>query len=191
MIKLFLSFVFLLIQPTESVISEIQNKFESIKYLHADFKQSTNANAISGKFYFAKENNYRIELNNNIIISDGETIWNEDTKRKKVVISNLEDDPLSFSISEYIYDYPPKCEIKEEKINDGYIVTLDASDAELNFKTVELFVSNNYLINKIFVTDFGGNKFKLIFSNIYTNAIIESDMFSYQNNSSNKIIDLR
>ncbi len=39
-----------------------------------------------------------IELNyaNNIIISDGKSIWNEDIKRKKVVVSNVDEDPLAF-----------------------------------------------------------------------------------------------
>ncbi len=34
-----------------------------LNYLQSDFKQSSNdGNSISGKFYFSKNNNYRIEL---------------------------------------------------------------------------------------------------------------------------------
>lgn len=192
MIKLMLCFFVLLFNNNDGTVSKLQSKFESIKYLQADFSQSSNeGKTISGKFYFSKKNSYRIELGSNIIISDGKSIWNEDTKRKKVVISNIDEDPLAFSLAEYIYDYPAKCKVTEENVSNGSLLILNAENTDLNFKTAKLWLNNIYLITKISVIDFGGNEFILNFNNIIVDRVINSDLFTYKIDNNNKIIDLR
>lgn len=192
MINIFLILVFFLPTQENSVITKLQNKFETIQYFQADFNQNLNeGGALKGNFYFSKENNYRIELKNNIIISDGKSIWNEDISRGKVIVSSIDDDPLAFSLNDYIYDYPSKCSIKEEKIDNGFLLTLTNIKSEVQFKSAMLWINNSYLLNKIKVTDFGGNSFTFHFSNIIVNKRIDNSLFTYKENSSNKIIDLR
>ncbi|MCW8849882.1 MAG: outer membrane lipoprotein carrier protein LolA [Melioribacteraceae bacterium] len=192
MINFILGLIIIIASSTDNTIIKLQEKFESINYLQSNFEQSSNdGKSISGKFYFSKTNNYRIELSNNIIISDGKSIWNQDIARKKVVVSNVDEDPLAFSLSEYIYDYPNKCKVTEESVNDGFLIILDGSDTDLNFKTAKLWVNSEYLISKISVIDFGGNEFVLKFSAIVTNKILDSKLFKYQENENNKVIDLR
>lgn len=192
MINFIFALMIILPSNADSTILKLQEKFESINYLQSDFKQSANdGKSISGKFYFSKTNNYRIELSNNIIISDGKSIWNEDKGRKKVVVSNVDEDPLSFSLSEYIYDYPNKCKVSEEKLNNGFLIILDGNDTDLNFKIAKLWINKDYLIEKISVVDFGGNEFLLNFSSIVTNKPLDSKLFKYQENENNKVIDLR
>lgn len=193
MIKLFFIISLVLFQIKNlSVIEKLQQKFETINYLQADFSQSAGSKKfLRGKFYFSKENNYRIELTNNTIISDGLSIWNVDKKRNKVIISNLDEDPLAFSLYDYIYSYPAKCEIKEEKLKDGYFITLLVKNNDLNFESAKLYVNKDYLINKIAVTDFGGDTFILTFNNIKVNNAINKSFFTYKDNDINKIIDLR
>ena len=193
MIKLVLLICLMIIQVGEnSTIGKLQQKYEQINNLTAEFAQeSANTNSIIGTFYFSKKNNYRIDLPNNIIISNGSTIWNQDIKRKKVIISNVEDDPLAFSFTEYIYDYPAKCNVSEEQMGNNTIITLTQSSSELNFKVARLWVDNSYLINKIEVEDFGGNIFSLLFSNISINNKISSSKFEFENTENLKVIDLR
>jgi len=193
MINLFLAIFLILFQVEDQpMVEKLQEKFESINYLQADFNQSAGSqNSLIGKFYFKKENNYRIELPNNTIISDGFSIWNVDKKRKKVIISNLDEDPLAFSLSDYIYNYPAKCEVTEETSSDGFVLTLSGINTDLNFKTAKLKVNQDYLIEKISVTDFGGNTFVLKFSNIKINDAINNSLFIYKDDGDEKIIDLR
>lgn len=175
----------------DSIIEKLQETFDQINYLQADFSQiSESNNAISGKFYFAKENKYRIELPNNVIISDGESIWNHDKSRKKVIISNIDEDPLAFSLRQYIYEYPSKCKITEEKDKDGYLLFLDASDTDLNFKSAKLWITSDYLIQKILVIDFADNPFTLQFGNITLLNSIDDSFFEF-NKMDIKVIDIR
>jgi len=190
-----LIFMLLVLFPpdaNESVVTKLQNKFEEINNLQANFSQGfAEHNAVSGKFYFAKDNNYRIELSNNIIISDGTTIWNEDLKRKKVVVSNVDDDPLAFSLYEYVYQYPSKCKVEEKKTNDGYLLIFTGNDSTIKFKSAKLWIDEKYLINKIIVTDFGGSSFTLKFQDIRVNKSVDKSLFIYKKNKNTKLIDLR
>ena len=91
MINFLLINLLLFTMPNDNIVNKLQETFDNISYMQADFSQiSESNNSISGKFYFAKENKYRIELPNNIIISDGQSIWNHDIKTKKVIISNID-----------------------------------------------------------------------------------------------------
>ena len=193
MIKLFLVvFIFFFQSGNQTLVERLQQKFESINYLQADFSQSAgDQNFLNGRFYFKKENNYRIELSNNTIISDGSSIWNIDKKRNKVIVSNLDEDPLAFSLSDYIYNYPAKCEVIEETIEDCFLLTFLGKDTDLNFQSAKLNVNKDYVIIKITVTDFGGNTFIIKFSNIKINDAIKNSFFNYEDDGSHKIIDLR
>jgi len=188
----FLMILFFLIDGNDTTVLKLQSKFESIKFLQADFNQiNSTGSSLTGRFYFKKENNYRIELASNIIISDGSSIWNEDTKRRKVVISNIDEDPLAFSLYDYIYNYPSKCEISEETSDDGFVIILDGKNTDLNFKTAKLWINDRYLINKIVVTDFGGNSFTLSFTNIIIDKSIDGSYFQFEHDGDKKLIDLR
>jgi outer membrane lipoprotein-sorting protein len=191
MINFLLIYLFFLFGANNDIVTKLQEKFEKIQYMKADFSQiSESKNSISGKFYYAKENKYRIELPNNIIISDGQSIWNNDIKRNKVIISNIDEDPLAFSLRQYMFEYPSKCKITEEKVKNGYLLFLDASDTELNFKSAKLWITVDYLIEKILVIDFADNPFTLQFNNISLLNSIDENLFEFKNKDI-KVIDLR
>ncbi len=193
MINLLLMLILIVFQTqTEPIISKIQQKFESIKTLQADFVQtSNNVNLMKGKFYFSQKENYRIELKNNTLISDGSTIWNIDKKRNKVIISNVEDDPLAFSLNEYIYEYPEKCKITTLKMDDYSLIILDSDGANLNFKLAKLWINKDYLITKILIEDFSGGEYEFSFTDIKLNSNLDSEIFIYRENKDYKTIDLR
>ncbi|MFZ1291972.1 MAG: outer membrane lipoprotein carrier protein LolA [Melioribacteraceae bacterium] len=161
--------------------------------LKADFVQSSNnVNVMKGEFYFSQKNNYRIELEKNTIISDGNTIWNIDKPKKKVIISNVDEDPLAFSLREYIYDYPKECKISEERIDqNNSLISLDASETNFNFKKAKLWVNSEFIITKILIEDFSDSNFEFKFSEININLNLSPSIFNFQENKELKIIDLR
>ena len=99
---------------------------------------------------------------------------------------------MAFSLREYIFNYPAKCDITEEKVNsDKIVITLKPKSTELNFKEAKLFLTNDYLVNKIEVKDFNGSSFAFIFDNIKIDKNISTNLFQFTNNTDAKIIDLR
>lgn len=193
---LFLVLFSLIFNQTDEVTSivKIQNKFESLQNIEADFIQSVDDKKImKGKFFFSQMNNYRIELKNNIIISDGKSIWNIDNKRKKVIISNIDNNPLAFSLRDYIFNYPQKCDVSEEDYGERKVITLFPlqNQNQMNFKLAKIWIDQNYLIRKIEVYDFGNNLYLFEFNNIKIDQSLNEDKFKFNNSDSLKIIDLR
>jgi outer membrane lipoprotein-sorting protein len=181
------------VSSNNNTVEKLQKKFNSLTNLQADFVQLTNnEEGMKGKFYFTQKDKYRIELKNNTIISDEISIWNLDKKREKVIISNIEDDPLSFSLREYIFNYPDKCTVTEKKIGNGeMLVSLKANDTELNFESANLWITNQNLISKIEVKDFNNNTFGFVFNNIEINKNLQTSLFKFNETGDYKIIDLR
>ncbi|MGE5859653.1 MAG: LolA family protein, partial [Ignavibacteria bacterium] len=113
MLKLALS-VFMLFtaygdtQNAGSILKSVQEKFNNINDLSADFaRYSGGSEKLSGKLFYKKENKVRLELKNSTIVSDGETNWNYSKSGNKVVISEFDDsDPSALSLPKILYKYP-------------------------------------------------------------------------------------
>lgn len=192
MMLIFLFILFFYADVFSGNIENLQKKFEEIKSFQANFTETANnSNSLKGKFYFLQKNNYRIDLLNNTIISDGTSIWNIDHKREKIVISNIEEDPLAFSLRDYIYEYPSQCDITEDIDVDGKsTILMKAKNEKLNFKSAKLWIDSNFLITKILINDPNDNKYIFIFDDIKIDNVDES-LFHINNFKDLKVIDLR
>lgn len=189
-------------QSAQDVVKKIQNKFESIYNLTADFTQasvipgSKSSAKNTGKIYFQKENKYRIEFKNMEIISDGTTIWNYNKKAKKVVINNADDESNSFSLKNLIIDYPNQSTaslLGNEKINgqEFAVINLKPKNKESNFEAIKIWSSTDGMVRKAEIVD--NNRASLIFelSSIDTDRKISPDKFVFKKPAGTEVIDLR
>ena len=150
-------------QSANDVLKKIQNKFNSLNNFTANFTQnyfdakSKDAGKASGKFSYKRKNKFIVDLKSQLIVSDGQTIWNNDKRFNRVVISNLSDDPTSFSLEQFIFDYPPLCKshlIKDETVASGEIlIEMVPKDQDLQFKVVKIWTSAEGMINKLEIVD--------------------------------------
>lgn len=187
---------FLYAQNPKDFINKIQSKFNSISNFTAKFNQTfynahgTESGKASGIFYYKKKNKFLVEINNNIIASNGTVVWNYDKKFKRVVISNLNDDPTSFSLEKFIFAYPPLCKaeiLKDE--NDALLLT--PKDNDLQFKQVKIWKTQDNLISKMELIDIGDLKYSFSFSDIKINQDLPDSKFEFQIPQGTQIIDLR
>lgn len=177
----------------EQIVKALQNKFKTINDLSADFHQISNGKtALSGKFYYAKENKLRLELKSLILVSDGETNWNYNKKADKVIISNYNaDDPTILSLEKIINDYPSECSVTAEKANNGSALLFTPNNQALNFKNAKIYINNDNLISKMTVTDKNDGIIQIEFSNYKLNGNISRSMFTFTPPKGSKVIDLR
>jgi chaperone LolA len=204
-LKVFVVFLFassIFGQSAQDVVKKIQNKFESIYNLTADFTQasvipgSKSSAKNTGKIYFQKENKYRIEFKNMEIISDGATIWNYNKKAKKVIINSADDESNNLSLKNLIIDYPNQSAaslLGNEKINgqECTVVSLKPKNKESSFETMKIWSSTDGMVCKAEIID--NNKASLIFelSSIDTDRKISSDKFVFKKPAGIEVIDLR
>lgn len=98
-------------QDAQEIIKNVQDKYGAITDAKATFSQSIKYSSgkvekSSGTFYIKKEEKYRIETNNSIIVTDGVTSWSYNKKRNQVLIDNYKPDGNTFSPNKFLFKYP-------------------------------------------------------------------------------------
>jgi outer membrane lipoprotein carrier protein len=202
-IILFLFFISSLIfaQSPKELLKVVQNKFNSMNNFSANFTQmiynleGEKAVRTSGKFMYKRKNKFIAEMKSQTIVSDGATIWNSDKKFNRVIISTLVDDPSSFSLERFVFDYPPLCKIKS--LNEKYLekgefcLELTPKDQDMAFKTARIWCSNDGMIYKMEVIDGGDIKYQFLFSEIKLNQDLPDSKFVFYPSKGMQIIDIR
>lgn len=198
---LFLSIVLINAQSANETIKKIQNKFNSIGNFTANFSQSffnstgNEQGKTTGKFTYKRKNKFVVDLKNQTIVSNGEIIWNYDRKFNRVVVSYLSDDPTSFSLEKFVFDYPPLCKTKMVKETSGsandYVLELTPKDNDLQFKLVRIWKNAENLISKMELVDIGDIKYAFTFSDIKVNQELADQIFTFNPSKGTKVIDLR
>ena len=98
-------------QDAQEIIKNVQSKYNSIKDAQATFSQSVRYSSGSNQsssrtIYIQKEDKYRIESKNEVIVTDGVTSWSYYKKKKQVVIDNYKKDGNTFSPNKFLFSYP-------------------------------------------------------------------------------------
>jgi outer membrane lipoprotein carrier protein len=194
---LFAIFIFtaslLAIDSADQLVKSLQNKFNSISYLTADFRQTSNGRVtLAGKFFYGKGNKMRLELKSLIIVTDGKTNWSYNKKDKKVVISNYDpSDPSIISLERIIKDYPSSCKVTTEKEGSTDVINLSPNKRGLNFKNAKIHINSENLIEKINMVDQNNNQVQIEFSNYQLNKDLGASTFTFTPPKGSKVIDLR
>ncbi|HVO74148.1 MAG TPA: outer membrane lipoprotein carrier protein LolA [Ignavibacteriaceae bacterium] len=181
-------------QNAGEVLKSVQQKFNGINDLSADFtRYSGGSNEYSGKFFYKKDNKIRLELKNSIIISDGETNWNYSKKGNKVVISKFDDsDPLALSIQKVLYKYPSECKISSESAGEKQVLVFVPEDSsDLSFNKVKITLNKENLIDEISIDDPNIGVIEIALSNYKLNRNIPDNKFTFSPPEGSKVIDLR
>jgi outer membrane lipoprotein carrier protein len=176
----------------DQYLKSLQNKFNTIKDFTANIEQTNSGkSSLSGKIYFMKENNFRIEFGNSLIVSDGKSSWNHNKKENKVIITDYEEDGSLFSINYLVYQFPAQCDLKGEQNGNLRKLTLTPKSRTSNLGEVTLWINNDDLIEKIQTNDAASGLMELSFSNLKINQTLPGSLFQFSPPQESKIIDLR
>jgi outer membrane lipoprotein-sorting protein len=192
MVLLFIPFTFSQ-EGSNNFLKELQSKFDSINDLEANVFQSINDDQkLPGKLFYKKDNKFKLETDNNIIVSNGKTSWNYSKKENKVIISSNDDESVgAFSIQKLVYEYPYQCQLHLERFQEQKVLTLIPCDSSLSFSFIKLFIDQDYLIAKILVSQGPGALLIFNISDYVLNKNIPDSKFSFTSPEGCKVIDLR
>ncbi len=210
-VKLFLMVIFILLVVSPSVslnaqdkgnqrLKSLQNKFETINDLTVDVVQKSGSKesatgGLSGKLSYKKESavggKFHLDLKNNLIVSDGSTIWNYNKRENKVIINNVDEtDPSYFSFNSIVYTYPSQCTLTSEQ-NGEVLVLTPKENSDLNFSKAKLWINKENLVTKITLENEGTGETEISFSNYKLNQNIADSKFKFTPPEGSTIIDLR
>ena len=180
-------------QNAEAVLKSLQNKFNSISSLSVDVTQKTNAKSVqTGKMFFKKENNLRIEFPYQTIVSNGSTSWNYNKKDKKVIISNYDETGSGLlSINYLIYQYPSECELSLSPEGDKQILILKPKSNRNNMGVVKLYITKENLIDRAIISNKDSGTIEVLFSNYKLNQKLSDSQFTFIPPEGTAVVDLR
>lgn len=175
------------------LLKSVQEKFKEIRNLSADIIQTVNSdNPRQGKLFFKKPESYRLEISNQIIITDGKTFWNYNKNQKKVIIDNYQktEDNI-FSINYLLFDVPNKSNISSSVDGEFKKLTLKSKETSFPYLTIELWIDSDRLIKKVKAIDNSGTSYEIQFNRYNINQNLRTDLFSFNPPEGTKVIDLR
>lgn len=184
----------------EKIVDEVQKKYKAFENFIVQFTQEIQSTALEGKqiikakLTYARENKYRLEYKNQLVMSDGKTIYNYSKNLKRVVITNFEEN--FFSPQYLILNLPKDSRIEykgEEKSGKETLKIISFVPTRVNsqFKSFTIWVDNNFLIKKIETEDWAQNKYTINIQYFTPNTQIDPSTFKFNIPAGVKVVDLR
>ncbi len=191
-------------QSAEDIVEGIQERYEDLENFAANFVQIekfliTGAkNEISGQIYVKGGVKYRLETEDQTIVTDGITVWTYSVFNNQVLIDRAKKDDGAMLPRDLLFKYPRDYYatlLDEVEYNgeDHYILKLDPKEDTHGFiKSMKIWVNgDNYLISKIEYTDFNDNTSLFEIKKIITNKSLSDSFFKFQTPEWADVIDLR
>ncbi len=135
-------------------------------------------------FIYVSKDKYRIEMESQVIICDGETIWTYLKDSEEVMVSNVEDNDESISptkiLTTYNEDYKAKFDSDNKyKNSDIKAINLKPNDGK-QFEQMTLVVNQESLsLERFSVFDKNGNVFTYHIINLTPNLDLPETTFSF------------
>ena len=188
----------------EKIIKKVQKKYDKIENFKATFEkvetfqltgtQSTTA----GTLYVKDGKKYRFETENQLVISDGKTVWTYNRINNQVLIDKVRKNSGALLPRDILFKFPKThyaTLVGQEEI-DGhkvYVVKLDPKDdVQGYFSSIKIWVlDKKWQIVKIEITDLNGNKSIFNLSHIDTKTKLPDSLFHFTPTPQMNVVDMR
>ena len=191
-------------QSIDDIVEEIQERYEDLQNLSAEFVQSEyfkltgSKNETRGKIYVKNGVKYRLETEDRTIVTDGESVWTYSLFNNQVLVDRAKKNDGSLLPRDLLFKYPREyyASLLDEVVyndEDHYIVKLDPKEETHGYvKTMKIWVNcDSYLISKIEYTDFNDNTSTFAIQKIDIEKILPDSFFNFQVPEGVEVVDLR
>ena len=147
--------------------------------------------------YLKSGDKYRIETENDVIVTDGRTVWTYSKANEQVIIDHLQssdENPLPKDLLfKYSEEYNPHF-VAEEKLDGkkAFKLNLVPKDEEAFVKSIQIWVdANSWLTVKVQQVDINDNVNTYFLRNAQQNVELEESLFNFQIPPETEVVDLR
>lgn len=192
-------------QYAKSVLDEVSKKYDGYQTIQTDFTfkavQAEGENySNKGKMYMNKaKQQYKIELPNQDLISDGKTQWFAAKEDKTTEVSEVDNSNASigpnniFSFYKSGFKYVSSDDETVKGIGKLTVIELSPEDSKRNYFKIKLRVNKNKHIHDVTIFDKSGARYTYTINTLYVNNPIPAATFQYQkaNYPGYEVVDLR
>jgi chaperone LolA len=190
-------------QNARDVIKNVKKKYEELQSLKADFQQeyvwelAGETQRLKGTLYLKAGNNYRIETESQIIVTNGKTVWTYSAENQQVIIDHFkatEENPLPKDLLfKYSEEYTPHL-VGDEKLDGSkaHVLNLVPKGKDAFVKSMKIWVNSSlWLTVKIEQKDINDNVNTYWVRNIHENLKLEDSFFTLKIPEGAEVVDLR
>jgi len=190
-------------QTAQEVLGKLRTAYDAMRDVQVTFTQKVTfavakvEQRTSGTLYFKKDHNYRVELEDQTIVTDGETVWSYSASSHQVLIDRFNPDDRSLTPERILTGAPSEYSaalLGREKAGgrDLFVVKLTPTSEQSSLKSMKLWIDDDqWLIRKVEMTDFGGTETTYSVSDIRIDAGLEDSRFTFQIPEGASVVDLR
>jgi chaperone LolA len=179
-------------QNVNDIIKKVQNKYDGLKFMSAVFSRTetfkiTGAQSETiGKIYMAKGDKYRFESEEQVIVTDGKSIWAYSQASNQVIIEKIKENSPALLPRDLLFNYPKKyystlLSTNKEGNKTIYLLKLDPKeDTQGYIKGIRLWIEkDSWMILKVEITDMRGNTTLFELKEVDTSNKIPDSFFTY------------
>ena len=173
-------------QKAKSILDQLSDKTKSYTSIEAKFTNTfsstvTDINESQSGTLYLKDDAYRLEMEAQTIICDGETNWIYLADDQEVNITEIDDDENELNPSKIFTIYENGYKYKFVK-EDGKNYHIDLFPEESGpFTKVELFINKSKMqISSFTMIDKQGSHYKYVIDSFVTNKEMKNDFFVFK-----------
>jgi chaperone LolA len=187
----------------QDILKKVRDKYDSVADAEIRFQQRVRMplgkleQTTAGTLLTKKGNKYRVELEQQTIMTDGVTVWSYSAAQQQVLVDRFEQDERSLSpdriLSGEAADLAPAL-IGREKLGktETVVLKLTPRDETALLKWLKLWVSeSDWLVRKAELVDLNGKETVYQVLDIKVNAGIPDAQFTFVAPAGVEVVDLR
>src|ERR1051326_5954183 len=185
------------------VLEKMRDKYDSIHDAKLTFTRrvvfgvTQSKQDFSGTLWMKKGNKYRIELEDQTIVTDGVSALNYSRINNQVLVDSYKEDSLNFSPDRILVNVPENYSaalLGEEKVGtaETSLLKLVPRSEKSNIKWMKLWVDRKeWLMKRIQLLDVADNQTTYDLGGITLNAGIPDSTFQFKRPRAVKVLDVR
>ncbi len=190
-------------ETSQDVLERVRKKYDSITDAQLKFSQKTRfemtkvEQSVTGTLLLKKANKYRVETDDQTIVTNGETVWSHSSANKQVLIDHFKMNENIISPEKILTGAPSdftSTMIGKDKIGktDVVVLKLVPNSEQSMVKTMKLWVDNStWLIKKAEIVDVNGKQTEYLVTDVKINTGLQDSRFTYQVPEGAEVVDLR
>ena len=187
----------------KQVTERLQQRYEMIDDATASFEQhvkfgfSNIEQTFHGTVTMKKPNRYRIESDNQTIVTDGSTVWAYSPVNNQVIVDRYKENQNSVSLEQFILNLPTNyyaAILGSEKGKDGTLLNLKLTpkDDRSFVKTVKLWVEEaTWTVRRVSMIDVNDTETTYLVNDLKLNTNVKEKMFAFTPPPGTEVVDLR
>lgn len=203
LIILMFVFSFAIADEAEDILEEVQSTYEKIQYLKVEFEQinkfklSGIENRSNGVMYITRDDRFRLESEQQTIVTDGKMIWSYSPINKQLVIDLAKKSRHTIMPRELLFSYGERYYanlIKSYKENGEQwhqIKLTPKPEHRSAINSMKIWVrESNWMVYRIEYLDMNDNTTTFVVKKIELPKSIGPEIFQFTAPENTKIVDL-